>query len=94
MLKKNNGLLTCLLLLFAGSLSADFTTEFQEASKLQKKRKYVEAAAAYEKLGKEQKDAKMADLCYLNASKALATGYPDAADRMTAVREKMATLAE
>ncbi len=73
MLKKRN-LAVWVCLLFAGSLSADFTAEFQSASLLAKKRQYSEAAAAYEKLGREQKNAKRSDLCFLYASKVLAAG--------------------
>ena len=74
MLKKTF-LLTAFLLLLAGSSRADLPADFQSAAKLKKARKYPEAAAIYEKLGKAQtKDANLADLCYVYAAEALASG--------------------
>ena len=64
-----------LLMIVCSSLHADFLDDFQAAAKLKKNRKYTEAAAVYEKLGKAQtRDANLADLCYVYASEALATG--------------------
>jgi predicted negative regulator of RcsB-dependent stress response len=73
-MSKKNFLPIMLLLIVCGSLHADFLDDFQAAAKLQKNRKYPEAAAAFEQLGKAQKDAKLAEICQLNAVKALAAG--------------------
>ncbi|MBQ9336643.1 MAG: hypothetical protein IJS14_05030 [Lentisphaeria bacterium] len=89
MLKKTF-LLTAFLLLLAGNSRADFLDDFQSAVKLRKARKYSEAAAAYEKLGREQtKDAGLADLCYVHASEALASGkkLDKALEMAKAIRE-------
>ena len=74
MLKRT--LLPTLVLLFsAASSQADLPADFQSAAKLKKARKYQEAAAVYEKLGKAQtKDVNLADLCYVYAAEALASG--------------------
>ena len=73
MLKKTL-FLTVVLLVPTVSSHADFLDDFQAASKLQKNRKYQEAADAFENLGKAQKDAKLAEICQMNAVKALAAG--------------------
>ena len=89
MLKKTF-LLTAFLLFLAGSSRADFLDDFQSAAKLRKARKYAEAAAVYEKLGKEQtKDAALADQCFVYASEAMAAGkkLDEALEMTKAIRE-------
>ena len=74
-MSKKSFLPIVLLMAVCAGLHADFLDDFQTAAKLKKNRKYPEAAAIYEKLGKAQtKDANLADVCYVHASEALATG--------------------
>ena len=73
MLKKTL-LFTAAFLFLTGTAYADFLDDYRAAAKLQKSRKFKEAAASYEKLGKKQKDAGLADLCILSAVKSLASG--------------------
>ena len=73
MLKKTL-LFTAAFLFLTGTAYADFLDDYRAAEKLQKNRKFQEAAASYEKLGKKQKDAGLADLCILSAVKSLAAG--------------------
>ena len=89
-MRKRTFLLTAFLLLLAGSSRADFPEDFQSAVKLRKARKYTEAAAVYEKLAKSQtKEAGLADLCYVYASEALASGkkLDEALEMTKAIRE-------
>ena len=88
MLKKTF-LLTSFLLFLAGSSSADFLDDFRAASRLRQNRKHQAAAEAYEKLGKGQKDANLADLCYLHASESLAAGrkFDAALEAANAIRD-------
>ena len=73
MLKKTL-LFTAAFLFLTGTAYADFLDDYRAAAKLQKSRKFKEAAASYEKLGKKQKDASLSDLCILSAAKSLAAG--------------------
>ena len=73
MLKKTL-LFTAAFLFLIGTAYADFLDDYRAAAKLQKSRKFKEAAASYEKLGKKQKDASLSDLCILSAAKSLAAG--------------------
>jgi len=89
-MSKKSFLPIVLLLIVCGSLHADFPDDFQAAVKLQKNRKYAEAAAAYEKLAKVQtKEAGLSDLCYVYASGALAAGkkLDEALEMTKAIRE-------
>ena len=88
MLKKTC-LLTVFLLFLAGSSRADFLQDFQAASGKKRKHDYSEAAAAYVKLGKAQKDAKLADICYVYAAEALAFGkkLEDALETAKAIQD-------
>ena len=73
MLKKTL-LFTAAFLFLIGTAYADFLDDYRAAEKLQKNRKFQEAAASYEKLGKKQKDASLFELCILSAAKSLAAG--------------------
>ena len=87
---KRTLLLTAVLLFLSASSHADFTDDFQAAVKLQKNRKYQEAAAAFEKLAKVQtREAGLSDLCYVYASGALAAGkkLDEALEMTKAIRE-------
>lgn len=87
MLKKTL-LFTAAFLFLTGTAYADFLDDYRAAAKLQKGRKYQEAADSYEKLGKKQKDAGLADLCILSAVKSLASGrkFEEALEKSKAIK--------